>query len=436
MTQPLDRRTLLRGAGAALALPWMEAMLPPLATAPKPPVRLVWMYVPNGMHIESWRAGGDGLPATLDSLQPWRGRVSVHRGLSQHHARANGDGPGDHARAAAAWMTGVQPLKDDGQVRLGVSADQLAARAMGEATPLPALVVGCQGSRLSGQCDSGYACAYSGHLSWIDEATPAAKHTLPDRIFDMLFRAGAAPGTEAQASGQRIRRRSVLDLVRSEARGLAGRLGTQDRQRLERYLTSVRELEQRIASAARLTRPDVEGEWRSEGVPAKFGEHAKQLADLIFLALRTDVTRVATFLVANEGSNRAYREIGAREGHHSLSHHQKDAAKLEQIQAIDRFHGGILQHFLERLSSHGEGEGDLLRSTLLLYGSGIADGNRHDHHDLPILLCGEGGGAVTQGVNRVWEDRTPLNDMHLAMLQAGGLRDVALGDGRGPLQLG
>lgn len=433
MQKPLDRRTLLRGAGVSMALPWLEAMLPARVSAPTPPVRLAWVYVPNGVHIEHWRESGVELPRTLAPLKDFRSRLSLHAGLGQQNAYALGDGPGDHARAAAAWLTCTHPLKDPGQVRLGVSADQLAGRFLGRETPLGSLVVGCQGARLSGQCDSGYACAYSGHVSWQDEVTPAAKHQFPDRIFDALFRAGAAPGTEGLAAQRRAGRSGVLDVVRAEAKSLAARVGAADRQRLERYLGAVGELEQRIADAARLLRPDVADELRATGTPADLSEHAGQLGELIALAFATDVTRVATLMVANEGSGRVYREVGATEGHHPLSHHRKDPAKLKQIEAIDGLHAGILASFLGQMTKHAEGDHDLLHSSLVLYGSGIADGNRHDHHDLPSVLCGEGGGRVTQGKDRRWEARTPLGDLHLSMLHHAGVPLAALGDAREPL---
>ncbi|MFT7678355.1 MAG: hypothetical protein ACI8QC_002341 [Planctomycetota bacterium] len=433
MPKPLDRRTLLRGAGASLALPWLEAMLPARVSAPTPPVRLAWIYVPNGVHVGHWREPGVRLPRTLAPLQEFRERISLHAGLGQQNANSLGDGPGDHARASAAWLTCAHPLKDSGQVRLGISADQIAGRFLGQQTPLGSLVVGCQGSRFSGQCDSGYACAYSGHVSWQDEVTPAAKRQFPERIFDDLFRAGASPGTEVLAAQRRSGRAGVLDLVRGEAKRLAARVGTADRQRLERYLGAVGELEQRIANSARLLRPDVADELRPVGMPADLAEHAGQLGELIALAFATDVTRVATLMVANEGSGRVYREVGATEGHHPLSHHRKDPAKLAQIEAIDGLHAGILGSFLGRLTQVSEGDDDLLHSSLVLYGSGVADGNRHDHHNLPSVLCGEGGGAVTQGKDRGWEAHTPLGDLHLSMLHHAGVPLAPLGDARGPL---
>jgi hypothetical protein len=459
MPKPLSRRTLLRGASVVASLPYLEAMLPARAwSAPAAPVRLVWVYVPNGVNVGQWRYGGemenprrpkrseiqddvlaerelDALPPSLQSLAPLRSRLSIHQNLTAHHARANGDGPGDHARAAAAWMTGVQPLKDDGQVKLGISADQLAAQRIGDATLFRSLVLGTESPRLSGQCDSGYACAYQSHLSWEGPSTPASKETRPSRVFDRLFRGDAYGLPSDVAEDRRARRRSVLDLVRDDAKRLSAKLAAGDRHRLDEYLAGLREVEQRIERAETLAALGVPDEDRPPEAPADLGEHARALFDVARLALTTDATRIVTVMLGNESSNRAYREVSVKGGHHEISHHGKDVPKMEGIAKIDAYLATQFAHLLQSMAATPDGETDLLANSLVLYGSGIEDGNRHWHHDLPTLLAGEGGGARP---GRVVEHprETPITDMHLAMLQRAGVllaSGESLGDSRGLL---
>jgi hypothetical protein len=426
-------------------------------SAPPAPVRLVWVYVPNGVNVPQWRVGGEvpyrkrygkdeprderterpleALSPSLAALEPWRARLSVHQNLTVHTARANGDGPGDHARAAAAWLTGVQPLKTNGRVGLGISADQFAAQRIGDRTLFRSLVLGTENPRLSGQCDSGYACAYSSHVSWEGPKTPATKETRPARAFDRLFR-GDAPGLSAEAAAERrARRRSVLDLVREDAKALAGRVPAGDRQRLDEYLTGLREVERRLARAESLAALGVPDEDRPADAPADYGEHARALLDVARLALTTDATRLVTVMLGNEGSNRAHREVGVQGGHHEISHHGSDAAKLADIARIDAALAGHLAHLVDGLASTPDGDADLLAHSLVLYGSCIEDGNRHAHHDLPTLLVGEGGGA--RGGRVVVHPReTPLGDLHLAMITRAGATfgpDDVLGDAREPL---
>tara|TARA_R110002126_G_scaffold120107_2_gene261169 strand:- start:2729 stop:4117 length:1389 start_codon:yes stop_codon:yes gene_type:complete len=459
MPKPLSRRTLLRSAGAIVSLPYLEAMLPKGAwSAPAAPVRLVWVYVPNGVNVGEWRYGGemenprrakaseiqddvlverelDVLPPSLRSLAPFRSRLSIHQNLTAHHARANGDGPGDHARAAAAWLTGVQPLKDDGQVQLGISADQLAAQRIGDATLFRSLVLGTESPRLSGQCDSGYACAYQSHLSWEGPTTPASKETRPSRAFDRLFRGDGQGLPSEVAEDRRARRRSVLDLVRDDAKRLSAQLAADDRHRLDEYLAGLREVERRIDRAETLAALGVPDEDRPPEAPADLGEHARALLDVARLALTTDATRIVTVMLGNEGSNRAYREVSVNGGHHEISHHGKDAPKMAGIAKIDGYLAAQFGHLLQGLASTPDGETDLLANSLVVYGSGIEDGNRHWHHDLPTLVAGEGGGARP---GRVVEHprETPIADLHLAMLERAGVQlasDESLGDGRAPL---
>jgi len=436
--QPLSRRTVLRGVGTALALPLLEAMAPVRPTRASAPTRLVYVYVPNGVHVPDWRLAQEGalgdLPWILAPLQPHSAELSVLSGLTHDKGRANGDGPGDHARAGATFLTGVQPLKTDGQVRLGISADQVAARVVGGETRFRSLQLGGEGGRSSGQCDSGYACAYSNNISWQSETVPTDKEVDPRLVFDRLFRGGADALTHDALRERAERRQSVLDFVQDDARRLAARLGTADRAKLDEFQTGLRELELRIQSALPERVESVPDDARPAGVPADFAEHSRLLADVLVLALQTDRTRVATWMLANEGSNRSYRNLGLSEGHHSISHHQGDPAKHAAIRAINRHHVELFEHLLAGLARVREGDQRLLDACMVVYGSGLADGNQHAHHDLPILLCGRGNGQLTPGRHLRFPAETPMCDLHLALLERMGASTAALGDSRAPVQ--
>lgn len=444
---PLSRRAVLRGFGTALALPWLERLVPgglaaagaaraPGVGADGMPLRLVYLYVPNGVHVQDWTPAEEGrdfaLPWILEPLAPVRRHVTVLSGLVHDKGRANGDGPGDHARAAATFLTGVQPLKRDGQVALGVSADQVAAAAIGSATRFRSLELGVDPSGNSGQCDSGYACAYSSNISWQSATTPADKEVNPRLLFNRIFRGGAA-GEAAAAEAERLqRRRSVLDFVQEDARRLRASLPNADRAKLEEYFNGVRELERRIAVASESVVTEVGDELRPAGVPRDYGEHLTLLRELLVLALRTDRTRVASLMFANEGSDRAYRSLGVSDGHHSLSHHGNDAAKHEQIRKINRFHVEHLAALLQALAETAEGSGSLLDRTMLVYGSGISDGNRHNHDELPVLVCGRGGG-LDPGRHLRAPQGTPMMNLHCELLERIGAGVATLGDATGRL---
>ena len=437
----LSRRALLRGAGTALALPWLEAMLPARSMSVPDSARITrfcTLYVPNGMHMPDWTPALEGrdieLPYLLEPLAPFREHLTVLSGLTQDKARANGDGPGDHARAAAAFLTGVQPLKTDGQVLLGRSADQVAAAALGNQTRLRSLELGCESGRSSGQCDSGYACAYSNNISWQSPTVPAAKEIDPRLVFNRLFRGGDDAESSEAVSERHRRRRSVVDFVRADSARLRRYLSADDRRKLDEYFTGIREVERRIEFEERAHVDSVPDSDRPAGMPADRGEHTRLMNDLLVLAFRTDSTRIATFMLANEGSNRSYPELEVREGHHSLSHHGGDEAKQAQIRTINRFHTEQLAHLVGGLAAARDASGSLLDATMLVYGSGIGDGNRHNHHDLPVLLIGAGNGMLEPGRHLRYPKDTPLNNLHLALLERLGAPAGALGDSTGALQ--
>ncbi|QJW99423.1 DUF1552 domain-containing protein [Frigoriglobus tundricola] len=434
-----NRRVVLRAAGVSLALPWLESVCSAGSGTPSAaPQRLVFVYAPNGKHMPDWAPTTEGakfdLPATLKPLEAVRDHVSVLSGLCLRTATAGGDGPGDHARAMAAFLTGVRPKKTSGaDVRNGVSVDQVAATVLGRATRFASLEVGCEGGKTAGPCDNGYSCAYQTNLSWRGESTPMPKETDPRRVFDHLF--GDMVGADADpARAKRDRdRRSVLDFVAEDARELGGKLAGTDRRKLDEYLTGVREIEQRIQKAQPQVALGADALARPTGVPEQFGEHARLLGDLVVLAFQADLTRVVTFALGNDGSNRSYREVGVADGHHDLSHHAGDAGKHGKLRAINRLHVAQFAHLVERLKGTRESDGPLLNRCTVVYGSGIRDGDRHDHDDLPILLAGGGARAAKGGRHIRYAAGTPLCNLYLALLDRVGIRSDRFGDSTGPL---
>jgi hypothetical protein len=443
-TDLIPRRTVLKGLGAVMALPWLEAMgvqtswaagnTPVKNAAPN---RMAFLYVPNGVNMDGWRVGAEGalpskLPPILAPLNNVRQDFSILTGLAADKARSHGDGGGDHARAMAAFLTGAQPRKTDGaNIRAGISADQLAASRLGDRTRLASLEIGTEASKLAGGCDSGYSCIYQSNLAWRSATQPMPKEVNPKLIFERLFGAGS----DLERQRRDAARKSVLDAVREDYRELNSRLGADDQRKLDEYFTAVREMELRIAKSGTDGQKKLPvGALPPKGIPESYAEHLRLLADLIVLAFQTDTTRVATFVLANEGSNRAYPFIGVRDGHHSISHHGHDPVKLAKIQDINVFHATQLAYLLERLKSVQEGDGNLLDHSMIVYGSGNGDGDRHNHDDLPILLAGKGCGTIKQGRHIVYSKEVPLNNLWVSMLNRMDIRDVQLGDSTGELK--
>jgi len=441
----INRRTFLRGAGTALALPLLESVSLGAAERPK---RLAFLFVPNGMSMPDWKpqaAGSDyTLPSLLQPLAAHRDDFLVISNLAQLNARALGDGPGDHARSAACFLTGAHPVKTAGRnIRAGVSVDQLAARHLGRSTAVPSLELGTEPARQSGNCDSGYSCAYSSNLSWRTPHSPMGKEVQPRIVFERLFRMGPE-GESGAARAERLHaRRSILDYVRDDANRLTKRLGVTDRRKLEEYFTGIRELERRIdmlepaqpGDEIHIWNEPVEEALRAPpgGVPRDYRAHVRLMYDMLVLAFRLDRTRVATFMLANEGSNRNYAFVGASGGHHHISHHKGDKQKIEKIRRINHFHAEQLAYFLGKLKEVREGDGTLLDSTAVVYGSAISDGNRHNHDDLPILVAGRGGGIVQPGRHLVAEARTPLCNLYVSLLRGVGVPTERFGDSTGAL---
>jgi hypothetical protein len=437
----LSRRTVLRGVGAAVALPLLDAMLPARAFAADAaaPLRLAFLYVPNGVHMPAWTPAAEGplaaLPSILEPLAAHAKDVQVLSGLTLDGARDKGDGAGDHARASAAFLTGAHARKTGGaDLRAGVSVDQMAAAKLGDATPLPSLELGCDAAMTSGQCDNAYSCAYSANVSWRTPSLPMSKENDPRVAFERLF-GGPSVGESAE---ERLRhlalRRSVLDLVGDDAKRLSAKLGATDRGKLDEYLSAVRDMERRIDRAAKggdVAAPA--GVARPTGIPADYREHLRLMLDLVVLAFRADATRVVTLLFGNEQSNRSYGVIGVPEAHHEISHHGNDPEKLAKIAKINRFHVEQLTYFLDALAAAKEGGATLLDASAVVYGSGISDGNRHNHEDLPILVAGRLGGSLAPGKHVRYPAETPLCNLHLALLERVGVHAPKFGDSTGQL---
>jgi Protein of unknown function (DUF1552) len=432
----------LRGLGTAIALPWLEAMGPgtALAAGPggagSPPRRMAFFYVPNGVHLPDWIPSETGsnftLPATLQPLAPFRDDLLVLTGMAQHNAEALGDGPGDHARSLASFLTGVHALKTDGAgIRVGVSVDQVAAQKIGTQTRLPSLELGIERGAQSGNCDSGYSCAYSSNISWRSANMPMAKEIDPRQVFDRLFPPTARQTSPAEQRKRGLYRKSILDFVLDDAQQLRNRLGINDRRKIDEYLTAVREVEARIgkteSEAKSLPATPVS---RPHGVPDDIGEHIRLIFDLIALAFQCDITRICTFMYANEASNRSYPSINVPDGHHDLSHHGGDPKKHAKLKILNRFHIEQFAYLLGKLRSIQEGQGNVLDHSMIVYGSGISDGDRHNHDNLPVLVCGKGSGTIKAG-RHVKVTPQPLNNLFLSMLDRIGAPIDRLGDSTG-----
>lgn len=439
----ISRRTVLRGTGAAVALPWLEAMFTPSAYAApsgKPALRAAFLSVPNGVHMQDWTPATDGgftAPYIMEPLSHLKGDLLVLSGLTHDKARANGDGPGDHARSAGTFLTAMQAKKTAGaDIRVGTSVDQIAAEKIGKATRFPSLELGIERGQVAGNCDSGYSCAYSSNISWKSESTPMPKETSPRALFERLFAAGAKPAEPGGKPGNReMYKRSILDYVLEDANKLAGKLPGSDKRKLDEYLGSIREVENRIVAAERSADAPSAGNSLTAptGDPRDYQDHCRLMFDLLALAFQTDSTRIATFMLANEGSNRAYSLIGVTEGHHDLSHHGGDKNKHEKIKAINRFHISQLAYFVDKLKAVKEGAATLLDNCMVVYGSGISDGDRHNHDNLPCLIVGKGGGALKPGRHVRYPRNVPMADLFLSLLDRLGAGVPAFGDSKGRL---
>ncbi len=437
----LARRTFLRGLGAAVALPVLDAMTPAFAAATRlasnAPRRMAFVYVPNGIIMKDWTPSALGsefeFPRILKPLEPYRQQLTVLSGLTHNTGRALGDGPGDHARAAASFLTGVHPKKTAGaDIHSGISVDQIAAQKIGNATRFASLELGCEDGRLVGNCDSGYSCAYSNSISWRTTSTPMPPEINPRAVFERMF--GDSSETPEARAKRLTYNKSILDFVMEDTQRLKGDLGKTDRRKLDEYLDAVREIERRIEIAEHDSTeftPNIE---KPAGVPVEFADHVKLMFDLMTLAFQADLTRISTFMMCREGSTRTYREIGVNDAHHPLTHHRNNAEWIEKVAKINCFHLEQFAYFVDKLKSTRDGDGTLLDRVMVVYGSGLADGNEHTHNDLPVLVAGAGNGALRPGRHVRYPKETPMNNLYVAMLDHMGIQPEHIGDSTGELE--
>lgn len=431
-TAEMHRRRFLRAAGVCLGLPWLPSLArraAAAAEAARPPRRLAYLYVPNGVNVARWQVEGEGadfrFSPTLEPLEPFRRDVTVISGLNHENATKGPDGGGDHSRSTAVYLTGVRPKKTGGSdIRNGVSIDQFAAQQLGHLTRLPSLELSTDGARTSGRCDSGYSCAYQYNLSWASPTKPVPAERDPRAVFERMF--GASQGDGASEARRELQQ-SVLDFVKDDARALDRNLSKADRDKLDQYLSAVRDVERRIqrAESAPVELPDFKP---PAGIPASYQEHIRAIFDLMVLAFQTDSTRIVTFMLAHDGSNRAFPEIGVPEAHHQLSHHRDNPKTLEKIGKIDRFYVEQFAWLLGRLKQVPEGEGSLLDHSMIVYGGCLSDGNKHWHSNLPVVLAGRGGGTLSPGRHLSAADPTPMCNLHLSLLQRMGVNAGRFGD--------
>ena len=439
----MNRRKFLKGIAATISLPHMASFAEAssrssmLSSASTSPNRLAFLYVPNGVNVKQWRPTGLGsnyaLSSSLEALSPFKNDIQIISGLDHDKAKANGDGPGDHARASATFLTGCQAKKTAGSnIRNGISVDQLAARHIGHQTKLASLELSTVHARMSGACDSGYSCIYPNNISWRDESTPMPAEYDPRLAFEKIF----GSGNFKEDSKRRINRKSILDFVTQDAKKLHSKAGFEDREKIDEYLTSIREVERRIEQAEQF-QDHYPTDSKPNGIPNSYKEHIRSMFDIMALAFKTDSTRIASFMLSNEGSNRSFREIGISGGHHALSHHRRNPDTLRKIALIDAFYTEQLAYFLENLKNTKEGAdgSNLLDNTMIVYGSSIADGNRHNHNNLPIILAGGGAGQLTTGRHIQAPEGTPMTNLYLSLLERMDVSAKRIGDSTGKLKL-
>lgn len=439
--QKLSRRTVLRGLGVSLALPWMEVTgnVAKAASTSGAPKRMAFIFVPNGVHMPNWKPKTQGygfeLPHILEPLAPVQEDLLVLSGLTHDKGRANGDGAGDHARSASVFLTGAQPRKTNGEnIRSGISVDQVAAQAVGQRTRFSSLELGTHAGRQAGNCDSGYSCAYSSNISWSSESTPVGKEINPRLVFERLFAGGKKSDINKSQEERAALQRSILDFISEDAKRLQRKLGRNDNRKLDEYFTGVREVERRMEASVSDIKVEADIDYDPpRGVPKEYKEHIRLMCDMMVLAFQTDSTRISTMMFADAADNKNYRHIGVPDGHHDLSHHRDDPTKLSKITKINRFHVEQLSYLLTKMKSIPEGDGTLLDNSMILYGSGISDGNRHSNENLPVLLAGSGGGTVETGRHVAFDYETPMCNLFMSMLQRMDVEVPFIGDSTGYL---
>ena len=434
----ISRRTVLRGLGTVVALPLLDAMVPALTAAANTPAkavrRLAVIYHPNGVIYDKWLPKGAGadfeFSPTLAGLAPFRDQLTIITGLFSDQAEALGDGGGDHSRASGTYLTGVHVRRSDSNVENGISMDQIAAKALERDTQLSSLQLTLDDSSLVGSCDVGYSCAYSSTLSWLTPTLPLMSENNPRVVFERLF--GSSDSTDTRVRVTRLRQdRSILDAVTDRVRQLQQRLGPTDKTKVDDYLTSVRDVERRLQKAEEQDAKEVPDVARPAGIPDGFEAHAQLMYDLQLLAFQSDLTRVITFMYGREQTARPYPQIGIPEPHHSLTHHQNDPVKMDKCTVIQRYHLKLFAEYLEKLRSTQDGDGSLLDHSIILFGGGISNSDRHTHGPLPTLLVGGGAGTLKGGRHLIYPEHTPLTNLQLTLLDKMGVPTEKIGDSTG-----
>jgi len=430
----LSRRTMLRGMGAAVALPLLDAMFPAMAAAPGPVRRLGVVYHPNGVIYDQWMPKDVGanyeLSPTLAVLKPFRDKLIVVTGLASDEAEALGDGGGDHSRASGTYLTGVHVRKSDSVVRNGISMDQIAAKAFERYTQLSSLQLTVDDNSMVGSCDTGYSCAYSSTLSWLTPTLPLMSENNPRVVFERLF--GSIDSTDPKVRASRLQQdQSILDSVTGRVKQLQQKLGTADNRKVDDYLASLRDVERQIQKAEEQSSKEMPDVVRPAGIPDSFEEHVRLLYDLQLLAYQSDLTRVITFMYGREQTGRSYPQIGVPEPHHPLTHHQGNPEKMAKCAIIQRYHLKLFAEYLEKLRKTPDGDGSLLDNVTLLFGGGISNSDRHTHGPLPTLLVGGGSGTIKGGRHIVYPEHTPLTNLQMTLLNKLGVPTEKLGDSTG-----
>ena len=448
----LNRRRFLRGLGACLALPTLESVISPALRAAAPaanaavtatgaPLRMAFVCFPNGAQQDNWWPTGAGndfeFNKTMVPLESLKQQVQVISGLDHENATPGNDGAGDHARANATFLTGARARKTDGiDIHVGTSIDQLVARDIGHLTRFASLELSCDSVRKAGRCDSGYSCAYQYNLSWQSPTTPVAPESNPRMVFERLFGSGSPDERQTNFSRRQQTQKSILDFVLDDTRSLQRELGYNDRDKLEEYLSSVRDIETRIERSEKFgALPDPQRE-TPIGIPEDYGQHMELMYDMLALAFQSDSTRVATLLLAGDGTNRAFPQIGIPEGHHYCTHHQREEDLRNKVAAIDRYYMDFFAGFLKRLDTLKDVDGSsVLHNSMIVYGCGNSDGNRHTHNNLPVVLAGAGGGSLNPG-RYLRLCPTPMTNMFLSMADRLKVNRLAsLGDSTGRLDV-
>jgi len=434
-SKAMSRRTLLRGLGTAVALPFLDSMAPALKAAPKPPVRMAFVYVPNGMDMRNWVLDYEGplaqLSPILKPLEPLKNEMLVLSNLTHNTGRALLDGAGDHGRCCGSYLTGVQVKKTTTDILASISCDQVVANKIGGATRFPSLELGLEDARQAGDCDSGYSCAYTNNLAWKSPTQPLPPILEPRQLFERLFGDGVALSPQ-ERERQKVYRRSILDFVMEDARTLQGALGPADNRKLDEYLSSIREVERQIEKAESEAQVDPHME-RPYGTPPDFADHFKLMADMLTIAFQADLTRVATFLVTHEGTSRAYREIGIDDGHHPLTHHRNQVPLMDKVARINTYHVEQFSAWMQRMRTAQDSEGSVLDNSMIIYGAGLSDPNAHLHENLPTVIMGKAQGFIKSGRHVVYRKETPMCNLFLSMMDRMGVPQEHFGDSTGYL---